>query len=429
MRFTERDGLSLPLSILGGISGEKLFIIGHNTSETSVLEINKLDSANQPVTVAIKNLLINNQDIDFNNPDSLVKRRLTFEKGKLFYNLPVNPRLSHDQSNLVFQFVPVGEYANGELLFSYKLEGLDEGWSVPSEEPAARYPYLPPGHYTLAVRVLNRQQQWGPSALYSFVIQPPFWKEWWFVALIFILVSLSVYRLVSLRINSIRQRELEKTAAQQKITELEYKGKQGVMNERLRISAELHDEVGATLSGIAMYSHLAKEQLNDPVGSILSNSLDIIQQNAGEMVNKLNDIVWLINPGNDNLQQLLQRLEDYTVQMAAVKGIRVKSNINGHHSQAVLPAETRRNIYLLFKEAVNNAVKYSQATLFEFVISEEPKGITISFIDNGKGFDREVVKNGNGLHNMQKRAGEIGADLQYVTVPGTGVKLVLHLPQ
>ncbi len=202
-----------------------------------------------------------------------------------------------------------------------------------------------------------------------------------------------------------------------------------LMLQRERISRELHDEVGATLSGIAMYSHLAKEQLNDPGGSILGNSLNIIQQNAGEMVNKLNDIVWLINPGNDNLQQLLQRLEDYAVQMAAVKGILVKSNINGQYSKAVLPAETRRNIYLLFKEAVNNAVKYSQATLFEFVISEEPKGITISFIDNGKGFDREMVKNGNGLHNMQKRAGEIGADLQYVTVPDTGVKLVLHLPQ
>lgn len=204
---------------------------------------------------------------------------------------------------------------------------------------------------------------------------------------------------------------------------------EALLKQRERISRELHDEVGATLSGIAMYSHLAKEQLHDGTNPLMKNSLNIIQQNAGEMVNKLNDIVWLINPGNDNLQQLLQRLEDYAVQMAAVKNIHVKSNINGHHSKYMLPAETRRNIYLLFKEAINNAVKYSNATLFTFSITEEQSGITLEFTDNGNGFDAGAVKAGNGLSNMANRAEVIKARFKYLTMPGKGTQIIMHLPQ
>ena len=203
--------------------------------------------------------------------------------------------------------------------------------------------------------------------------------------------------------------------------------RQAMIGERLRISQELHDEVGATLSGIAMYSHLAKEQIKNPQTGAIENSLSIIQSNAGEMVNKLNDIVWLINPGQDSLQQLMQRLEDYAIQIAAVKNIRVKSNVNGHHSTNILPAETRRNIYLLFKEAINNAVKYSSATLLELYIKEQDGNIEISLKDDGDGFDMNVVKRGNGINNMEKRAAETGASFSLQSRAGSGTSISLCL--
>lgn len=209
----------------------------------------------------------------------------------------------------------------------------------------------------------------------------------------------------------------------------EMQNRESLVKQRERISRELHDEIGATLSGIAMYSHLAKEQISVAGKEQVGESLNIIQKNAGEMVNKLNDIVWLIHPGNDNLQQLLQRLEDYAVQMASVKGIRVKSNINSHHSKSVLSAESRRNIYLLYKEAINNAVKYSNATQFNFDIIEDDTGITLTFSDNGEGFDKERIKKGNGLDNMENRAKEIVAEYSYDSLPGGGTRVVLHLPQ
>lgn len=194
------------------------------------------------------------------------------------------------------------------------------------------------------------------------------------------------------------------------------------------ISRDLHDEVGATLSGIAMYSHMAKTQLKDNANPAIKNSIDIILRHSNEMVSKLNDIVWLMNTGNDNLQQLIQRLEDYAIQMAAVKKIKVKSNIKEDNYKLILPPETRRNIYLLFKEAINNAVKYSNATVFEFTIKDEAKGITIVFADNGTGYDLENAKRGNGLKNMASRAEEINAQYEYCTMAGKGTKVIVHLP-
>ena len=184
-----------------------------------------------------------------------------------------------------------------------------------------------------------------------------------------------------------------------------------LMNERLRISRELHDEVGATLSGIAMYSHLTKTQMKNAQTAEVEKSLNIMQQSAGDMVNKLSDIVWLINPGQDSLQKLVQRLEEYATDMAMIKNIQVKINFPANLAEHNLPVESRRNIYLFCKEAINNAVKYSQGTLLELNVKETGDKLEFSVSDNGKGFDAVTVRRGNGLENMQKRADEIGAKL------------------
>ena len=202
---------------------------------------------------------------------------------------------------------------------------------------------------------------------------------------------------------------------------------QEISNERLRISQELHDEVGATLSGISMYSHLTKEQMKQAQTVEVEKSLNIMQQNAGEMVNKLNDIVWLINPGQDSLQKLVQRLEEYAGEMAAIKNMQVKINVPEHFSEQILPVESRRNIYLFCKEAINNAVKYSEAGLIELTAKEKGNLLEVSIADNGKGFDAESVKRGNGLDNMQKRANELEADFSIQAKQGAGCVVLLKV--
>lgn len=202
---------------------------------------------------------------------------------------------------------------------------------------------------------------------------------------------------------------------------------QALLSERLRISRELHDEVGATLSGVAMYSHLTKTQLqsSDIIG--VENSLNIMQESSAQMVNKLNDIVWLMNPEQNSLQKLIQRLEEYARNMASAKNMQVKVDVPSHLHEHLLPIEKRRNIYLFCKEAINNAVKYSDGSLLELRIREFDSNLEFAVSDNGNGFDTVKVRRGNGLHNMQQRAEDIGAKLSLQSKKEEGTSISMEI--
>jgi two-component system, NarL family, sensor histidine kinase UhpB len=203
--------------------------------------------------------------------------------------------------------------------------------------------------------------------------------------------------------------------------------KQAMVNERLRISSDLHDEVGATLSGISMYSHLIKGQLKSNNESGVENSLQVMQQSSSQMVEKLNDIVWFINPEKDSLQQLISKLEDYAIKMAAVKDIKVNIKVPDEISNSFMHTETRRNIYLFCKEAINNAVKYSNATALDFSVTQANDLLQITVADNGVGFDVLQSSNGNGLANMQKRATAVNGQMQLHSGKGAGTSIKLSI--
>ncbi|MFT3705622.1 MAG: histidine kinase [Agriterribacter sp.] len=202
---------------------------------------------------------------------------------------------------------------------------------------------------------------------------------------------------------------------------------QSLLNERLRISRELHDEVGATLSGVSMYSHLTKTQLQSSNLTGVENSLNIMQESSAQMVNKLNDIVWLMNPEQDSLQKIVQRLEEYDRNMASAKNMQVKVDIPSRLHEHLLHIENRRNIYLFCKEAINNAVKYSEGTLLEIHIMEDEHHLEFSVSDNGKGFEEAMIRRGNGLNNMQQRANEINATLSMQSKKNEGTKISMKI--
>lgn len=190
--------------------------------------------------------------------------------------------------------------------------------------------------------------------------------------------------------------------------------------QKQNISRDLHDEIGATLSGIAMYSHLAKTNLSDGKPEEVTNSVNIIQHSATEMVTKLNDIIWLINPGKESLDDVIAKLKEYAQNMCMASNIALQVEVSGENPSFPLPIETRKNIYLLCKEAVNNAAKYSNASLLIMTFCLQENNLEINIKDDGKGFDITTVKQGNGLENMQKRADDFGGKLQLITSPGNG---------
>ncbi|WP_316797339.1 histidine kinase [Pedobacter agri] len=198
-------------------------------------------------------------------------------------------------------------------------------------------------------------------------------------------------------------------------------------NLRSKISQDLHDEVGATLSGIAMYSYITKEQIKNQEHDSVNNSLDIIKDNAGEMVAKLNDIVWAVHPHQDNLFSLLERLKDFAAQLATVKNIRLVFDISESLAMLKLSMEQRKNIYLICKEGINNAVKYSNCKTIVVQVAHYQRFIQILIDDDGSGFLIDEVRKGNGLTNMASRAMEINADLKMESIIGFGTKISLSI--
>ncbi len=231
------------------------------------------------------------------------------------------------------------------------------------------------------------------------------------------LIDILLFQLALLK----RWNEQEKQLAVEKLqSQLE------VESLRNKISGELHDDIGATLSGIAMYSHLTKEQLKTGQTAEIEKSLNIMQQSSGEMVSKLNDIVWMINPEQDSLQKLTDRLEEYARDMANIKNMKVNIVMPAGLHEKILPVAARRNIYLFCKEAINNAVKYSGGKQLDLIIKETDGNLEFTVIDNGKGFDEVMVRRGNGLENMQKRADEIGAKLILQSKENEGASVSLQ---
>jgi len=194
---------------------------------------------------------------------------------------------------------------------------------------------------------------------------------------------------------------------------------------RTRIAADLHDEVGSSLSSIHMLSQMASQQGNETTHKDI---LARMSTNAKETMDKMGDIVWMIKPGETEAGSLKQRMERFAYETGSAKNIDMQLNLQ-ELDQVKLTMEQRKNIWLIFKEAVNNAVKYSGTLKMELTARVQNKELLLQIKDFGKGFDTASVKKGNGLDNMQHRARELMATLvtQSKIDTGTTIQLVIAI--
>lgn len=201
-----------------------------------------------------------------------------------------------------------------------------------------------------------------------------------------------------------------------------------ILAERDRIAAELHDDVGATISGISLYSHLANLQLDTAPRHEIKASLHLIQQNAIDVVEKMKDIVWLNKAHTDSIYTLLKRLDEYLHLIAKAKNIYVDSSIPEDFKTFRLPENVGRNMYLIGKEAINNIIKHSNATSIKFEAKLPGDSFLIHLADNGIGYDPQKSSSGNGISNMKRRAEEIGAKFSLNSIIGQGSEVIISLP-
>ncbi len=192
---------------------------------------------------------------------------------------------------------------------------------------------------------------------------------------------------------------------------------------RNQIAADLHDEVGSSLSSIHMLSQMATQHGNDPTQK---NILERMNNNAKETMEKMSDIVWMIKPGETEAGSLKQKMERFAYEICSSRNIEIEMEI-AELEKCKLNMEQRKNIYLIFKEALNNAVKYSGTEKIKVTASMQNKELQLQVKDFGIGFNNNIIKKGNGLDNMQNRAKELHGVLEIIN-SGKGVTVTLNIP-
>jgi signal transduction histidine kinase len=195
---------------------------------------------------------------------------------------------------------------------------------------------------------------------------------------------------------------------------------------RNKLAQDLHDDIGATMSGIALHSHMVRMYIEQDKKESVIKSLNSIAEGATEMVNNLNDVVWAVNPNNDNVEEMLERLKEYTFTMTQAKNIRVIWEVETSIKNMKLPVEYRRNIYLICKEAINNAVKYADCRQIIISGKQTDHQLVFNICDDGKGFDLTGESRGNGLKNMCERAKESNIRLEMESGKGKGTRISMQ---
>ena len=191
---------------------------------------------------------------------------------------------------------------------------------------------------------------------------------------------------------------------------------------RNKIASDLHDDIGSTLSSISIFSQMAQENSVE-----VKPLLQTIGESSRKMLDAMADIVWTINPDNDQFEKIIMRMRSFAYELLGAKQIEFRFVADSNIANVKLSMENRRNLYLIFKEATNNMVKYSEASRAMFTIKEEQGKLIMLIKDNGKGFNSSKETHGNGLKNMKKRANEMGAVLMIDSTPGNGTNIKLEL--
>ena len=303
------------------------------------------------------------------------------------------------------------------LRFRYKLEKLDRDWVDAGTGRSAPYSKLPPGEYHFRVMVGGSDGQWheGSRAIALRVV-PRFWELRWVQVLAGAALISAVGAILAWNQRRKLQRRLERLEMQH-----------AVEQERTRIARDIHDDLGASLTEIALMSDPEHAELAEP--DRVKPHLARISGKARSVVQALNEIVWAVNPRNDNLPKLLDYLCTFSEEICESAGVRCWHEVPTGLPELPLPVDFRHGLLLAVKEALNNALRHSGAQEIWLRVAVEPGALSIVVEDNGRGFDLAGDSSaGNGLRHLRERLAELGGSAQVTSLPGQGTKVCLRAP-
>jgi ligand-binding sensor domain-containing protein/two-component sensor histidine kinase len=314
--------------------------------------------------------------------------------------------LGPDNSQLQIDFVALGFSPGEGLRYQYKLEGSSEDWSHLADQRTVNFANLAPGRYRFLVRAVNADGVTSERpAGFSFNVLPPLWQRWWFVAMVAMALFIIVYSVYRYRLK--QKLELEQM--------------------RTRIAADLHDDIGANLTKIAILSEVAHQQMG-AAGNPADKSLSSIATISRESVASMRDIVWAINPRRDRLLDLTRRMRGFASDIFTSRNIEFRFSAPEGDRALRLSPKVRRDVFLIFKEAVNNVARHSECAKAAIEVHVESRHLVLSVADDGKGFDASQVIEGQGLLSMRQRAESFGGQLEIISRVGTGTTVRLKVP-
>ena len=315
--------------------------------------------------------------------------------------------LTYDQNFFTFEFASLDYSVPKKNIFEYKLEGIDNDWIRSEGRRFASYTDINNGKYKFKVRGSNNSGKFNPAeAVINIIIAPPFWKTWWFRVLAIILISIMLYLLHRYRLN--RLLEVERT--------------------RNKIARDLHDEVSAGITGIVYFADAVKTEVTESQTPALRKLVGLICESAVQIQEAMSDIIWSINPDNDDWNVVLPKFRRYASDLCESKGINYKIEILEGFSGKSLKMEQRHDLWLVFKEIVTNTVKHSSCKNMDIKLFNDTEFLHLQITDDGIGFDPEIQSSNNGLKNIRVRFKTLACISELITSIGNGTKWKIRIP-
>jgi signal transduction histidine kinase len=327
-----------------------------------------------------------------------------------------NMSLDHDRNNCRIDFAAVRLRKAAEILYEHRLVNVDSGWSAPSPQRSVHFAALSPGEYTLQIRAAGGDRSSSSEILeLRFAVMRPYWLSWWFYAILLAVVASVVA--VGIRVKIARLLENERI--------------------RTRIAADLHDDIGAGLTHIGMMSDMMEQQARglvnrrpdvSPEIDALRTSISRTGRIARELVDGMSDVVWSLDPRNDSMAQLADRLRVFAYEITEPLDITMDFHFVAPAGRLHTRSEITRCLLLVVREALNNLVRHSNATVAAVGIEAEGKDVIFSITDNGRGFDEETLARKSGITHMRNRVKACGGKLEVISAPGNGTQIRGSVP-
>jgi ligand-binding sensor domain-containing protein/signal transduction histidine kinase len=309
--------------------------------------------------------------------------------------------------------------APNAVRFKYRLEGHETAWTEAGETRVAYYSNLAPGHYYFHVIASNEDGVPNEAGcVLEITVQPQFWQTGWFLAAL-------IACFLGLVVAVVRYLSTQKLHRQL----LALKQQEALEKERSRIARDLHDQLGANLTQVALLGEMAESDKNSPAE--IESHAQQISQTARETTRALDEIVWAVNPSNDTLDGLVNYACKYAQEYLTLAGLRYRAEVPSQLPAIPIPPEVRHNVFLAFKEAVNNVVKHAQASEVWIRLRLQSGNFVLSIEDNGRGLgglDARAVQTRNGLRNMRKRMEDIGGQFETGAAAEQGTIIRLTVP-